>query len=161
MYIWFELANWPPVLWFRLRHWSDASELAASAAELAAPFLGLSYGWQLPRRGSRRARRASASSRRSCLVAARRWAARIAAWTGLRRHIHIDSGLVRLVEKPVGFGWFNSVLWERISWNKLKPAETWPAEQDQRQRMHIRLADGHGKALQGQNVHQNHKHTEE
>jgi hypothetical protein len=41
-------------------------------------------------------------------------------------------GLVRQVEKPVGFGWFNSVLWERISWNKLKQAETWPAEQDHR-----------------------------
>jgi hypothetical protein len=38
-------------------------------------------------------------------------------------------GLVRLVEKPAGFGWFNSILWERISWNKLKQAETWPAEQ--------------------------------
>jgi hypothetical protein len=33
------------------------------------------------------------------------------------------------VEKPAGFGWFNSVLWERISWNKLKQAETWLAEQ--------------------------------
>jgi hypothetical protein len=29
-------------------------------------------------------------------------------------------GLVRLVEKPAGFGWFNSILWERISWNKPK-----------------------------------------
>jgi hypothetical protein len=30
---------------------------------------------------------------------------------------------------PAGFGWFNSVLWERISWNKLKQIETWLAEQ--------------------------------
>jgi hypothetical protein len=35
------------------------------------------------------------------------------------------------VKKLAGFGRFNSVLWERISWNKLKQAETWPAEQDQ------------------------------
>jgi hypothetical protein len=51
-------------------------------------------------------------------------------WRSPRRD-RPTSGLVRLVEKPAGFGWFNSVLWERISWNKLKQAETWLAEQSQ------------------------------
>jgi hypothetical protein len=50
---------------------------------------------------------------------------------GGRPHLsaRLDWGLVGLVEKPAGFGWFNSILWERISWNKLKQAETWLAEQ--------------------------------
>jgi hypothetical protein len=43
----------------------------------------------------------------------------------------LDNGLVRQVKKPAGFDWFNSILWERISWNKLNQAETWPAEQGQ------------------------------
>ena len=36
----------------------------------------------------------------------------------------MDQGGVRLIRKPVDFGWFNSILWEKTSRNKPKQAGT-------------------------------------